>query len=97
MLGRAVTGDPRFDHRDRVHRPDRPSRMGGQALARVFIEQGQNAKARAVFGLIEHEIPASHLPHFPRTSPPTLFRTPAHGPPFGRRAYHSFAFTSFKI
>lgn len=61
MPGPTVASKSGFDDRDHVHRPDRPTRVGGKTHAAVFVDEGEDPKMAPVFGLIGHEVPTSYL------------------------------------
>ena len=62
VFGRSVALDSRLHHRDDIHGPDAPCRMGCQALSGVLIDQGQDPEAASVLGLIFHEVPTPDVP-----------------------------------
>ena len=61
VFGHSIAGLWRFHHRYDVDGPDRPRRMNGQALPGVFVNQGEDAKAASILGLVSHEVPAPNL------------------------------------
>ena len=67
--GPAVARHRRFDHRDHVHRSDRPRRMRGEAHPAVFIDQREHPEPRSILRLVLHEVPAPHRVHRLRALP----------------------------
>jgi len=48
-------------HGDDIHGTDGPCGVDGEALARVLVEQCQDAEPGSVLGLVQDEVPASHV------------------------------------
>ena len=61
VLGHSVAGYGCFDHRDHIDGSDRPRRMNRQALPGVFVQQGEDAKAAAIFLFGQPRSPSSKL------------------------------------